>query len=232
MFDRRRLLQFASIAPVTLAIPQPGYVESTTSWPDFDIAGRTQTDPPGYDIAWSSMWSSVVIGDLTFQPVPGQTGFVVLDSEEREVGQSKFLDKQRLVLETNAAAGPIDPEELINSFEDLHPSTQMGYAPGTVIESRHVTDQGCWFSFGPGPNGGGFEGVIGLSLYYTPASAGSPLLNVVFNISHGPFRTPEFLEEMDSTVSINGNWLLGMDDLDNFWDAIENSYGYPDSVFD
>lgn len=230
MLNRRRFLQIATIAPAVFGIPQPGLAQSADPKPDFDIAGNTQTDPAGYEIAWSSLWTNVDVGPLRMQPVPGQTGFVVLDSEERQVGQ-RLTSRQRVVLETNAISGPVDPEELLNSFEDDHPSTHFQYAPGTVIESRHLTDQGCWISMGPGPNGGGFEGVIGLSLYYTPPEDGLPLLNVKFTVSHGSFRTPEFLEEMDSTISINGNWLLAMDDLESFWDAIENSYGYPDSVF-
>lgn len=231
MIDRRTFLRTAVATPLALCVPHLGFAQSSDPKPDFDIAGSAQSDPAGYEIAWSSLWTGVDMDSVSFQPVPGQTGFVVLDSEEREVGQSKFLSKQRLVIETNAVSGPIDPDDLMNSFEDLHPTTHMGYAPGTVIESRHVTDQGCWFSFGPGPNGGGIEGVVGISMYYTPANAGAPLLNARFNIANGSFRTPEFLEEMDSTVSLNGNWLMGMDELGNFWEAIENSYAYPDTVF-
>lgn len=231
MIDRRTFLRGAAIAPVMLAMPHLSLAQNADSKPVFDIAGSAQTDPAGFEIAWSNLWTSVDVGPLTMQPVPGQTGFIVLDTEERQVGDSPLHVKQRVVLETNAVSGPVDPEELLNSFEDDHPSTHFQYAPGTVIESRHLTDRGCWISMGPGPNGGGFEGVIGLSLYYTPADAGLPLLNVRFTVSQGSFRTPEFLEEMDSTISINGNWLLAMDDLGNFWDAIENSYAYPDSVF-
>ena len=61
-----------------------------------------------------------------------------------------------------------------------------------------------------------------------PTDANTPLLNVSFNLGHGPLRTEAFLEEMDSTISINGDWLLGMDDLGNFWEAIETSYGWDD----
>lgn len=216
----------AVAAPIVLTAPILVSAQSEEAKPDFSIAGTAHTDPAGYEIAWSDIWTQIDIEDLTFNPVPGQTGFIVLDSEERPTEYA--TTKQRTVFETSAASGPMNPEELMNSFEDLHPSTHMGYAPGTVIESRHVTEQGCWFSFGPGPQGGGIEGVIGIALYYTPKDADTPLLNVRFNLGHGPLRTEEFIEELDSTISINGNWLLGMDDLGNFWEAIETSYGWYD----
>lgn len=226
--DRRNFLRAAGVVPIALTIPVITSAQADDEKPNFEVAGRVQTDPPGYEVAWSSLWSQRELDGLTFEVVPGTTGFIVLDTEERATGVSNLSMGQRIVIETNAANKVIDAEELMNSFEDLHPATHMGYAPGTVIESRHVTDQGCWFSFGPGPNGGGIEGVVGLSLYYTPEVAGDPLLNVMFNLALGSFRTPEFLEEMDSTVSLNGNWLLGMDDLGNFWEALETSYGWDD----
>lgn len=226
MFDRRAFLQAALIAPIPFSATGGSLAQTSDPKPDFDIAGSAHTDPAGFEIAWGSIWSEVDVSGLTFNPIPGQTGFIVLDSEERPSG--RFTTKQRIVIETNAVSGPVDPQELMNSFEDLYPSTNMGYAPGTVIESRHVTDRGCWFSFGPGPQGGGIEGVIGISLFYTPTDASTPLLNISFNLGTGPLRTEAFLEEMDSTISINGDWLLGMDDLGNFWEAIETSYGWYD----
>lgn len=226
----RRDFLLGVAAPLALTLPAAISAQVGEEKPNFAIAGNQPTDPSGYEIAWSNLWSSEDIEPLSFQPVPGQKGFVVLTTEERPVGTGRLHVRQRIVMETNAVSGPVDPEELLNSFEDDHPSTHFQYAPGTVIESRHLTDQGCWISMGPGPNGGGFEGVIGLSLYYTPADVGLPLLNVRFSVAEGSFRTPEFLEEMDSTISINENWLLAMDDLGNFWEAIETSYAYPDSI--
>lgn len=229
MINRRTFAFGATAVPASLLLPAVSLAQSTSDTPDFDVAGSAQTDPPGWEIAWADGWNTVDVETLMFDPVPGQTGYLVLDSDERELGdQVKFIMSQRLVFESTLVNGPVHPEELMNSFEDAHPSTHMGYAPGTVIESRHITDSGCWFSFGPGPLGGGIEGVIGLSLYYTPTGSNSTLLNLAFNIAQGSFRTEEFLEEMDASVSINGDWLLNMDELGNFWDAITSSYGWYD----
>lgn len=220
MLDRRKFLTASTAMPLLLAAPTIALGQEET--PDFEIAGSIQTDPPGYEVAWSDDWKAVDVSGLTFNPVPGRLGYIVLDldvpmSDERN---------QRIVIESHAAAEVIDPAWLIESFADNHPETDMGYAPGTVVETRKVTDQGCWFSFGAGEDSV-VPGVIGLSLYYTPTTPGVPLVNVIFNIHRGINRaTSEHLELIDSTISLDGDWLLGMDDLDAYWEALENSIGF------
>lgn len=216
--DRRTLLRGASAMPIAFSLPNLALAQSGDVRPDFDILGTRQTNPPGYEIAWSQDWNEKDITNLTFEDVPGKLEYLVLDW----ANPPDNLDTQRIVIETHAASEVIDPEWLINSFDELHPGLEMGYAPGTRIETRKVTDLGCWFSFAGGESP--FEtGVVGLSLYYTPQTAGNPLLHIYFNVHSGTNRTPEHLEMIDSTISINGDWFLGMDELDAYWEAFEKS---------
>lgn len=217
MLGRRRFLQMATVA-TPLALCSPRQLFAQDEKPDFDIAGTRTTDPAGYEIAWSNDWEETDIAHLTFENIPGQLEYLVLDWSNAPSG----LDNQRVVITSEAADGVIDPQVLLDSFGDLYPGEEMGYAPGTRIETRKVTDDGCWFSFAGGENP--FEsGVVGISLFYTPKRAGDALLNVTLNINSGQNRTPKHLEMIDATISVNGNWLLGMDDLGEYWNAMEQS---------
>lgn len=221
MLNRRKLVQSTAFLPAAFLLPSTSFAQDDDK-PDFTIAGSQQTDPPGYEVAWSDDWEQTDLEGLTFSPIPGERGYIVLDLANPVSNR----DTQRIVIESHASNEAIDPEWLIETFADSHPETEMGYAPGTVIETRKVTDRGCWFSFGAGDDSF-VPGVIGLSLYYIPTTPGEPLLNVVFNIHKGLNRSSsEHLEFIDSTISLNGDWLLGMDDLDEYWDALTTSLGY------
>lgn len=218
MLDRRNLLKAAAASPLLFAPSNIASGQVAGDKPDFAIADSRQTNPPGYEIAWSDEWIEKDITNLTFEDVPGELEYLVLDW----ANPPGNLDTQRIVIKAHAANEIIDPEWLINSFDDLHPGLEMGYAPGTSIETRKVTENGCWFSFAAGEDP--FEtGLVGLSLYYTPKNVGDALLNIYFNVRSGTNRTPEHLEMIDSTISINGDWFLGMDDLGAYWEAFENT---------
>src|SRR5690554_2575331 len=62
MIDRRTFLRGAAIAPVMLAMPHLSLAQNADSKPVFDIAGSAQTDPAGFEIAWSNLWTSVDVG--------------------------------------------------------------------------------------------------------------------------------------------------------------------------
>lgn len=218
MIDRRRFLSFAAVGSVALVLPSHALTQDDGEEPDFDIAGSIESDPPGYTIAWSSDWETVEREAFTAETIPGVSRIVGLDL----VDAPDVYSAQRIIIETRAMDVLVRGEELLNSLPDNYPETDMGYAPGTRIETRQVTDGGCWFSFAGGEDPFA-TGTIGLSLYYTPGQAEDPLVNVSFNFAKGQNRTPEFLETIDSTISLNDNWLLGMDELDAYWEAFEQS---------
>lgn len=218
MFSRRQLIQGAAALPFSISLPLTTFAQEDAERPDFDIAGSIESDPPGYTIAWSSDWETVEREAFTAETIPGVSRIVGLDL----VDAPDVYSAQRIVIETRAMDVLVRGEELLNSLPDNYPETDMGYAPGTRIETRQVTDDGCWFSFAGGEDPFA-TGTIGLSLYYTPGQAEDPLVNVSFNFAKGQNRTPEFLETIDSTISLNDNWLLGMDELDAYWEAFEQS---------
>ena len=217
--DRRKFLSAAAGSSLAFALPTLSFAQSEEK-PDFEIAGTAQTDPAGYEIAWSRDWTlRDDLSPLLEKTVPGTRGFVALDIPS--IPGIEGSSNDRTIIETVFDASATDAEAYIAAIPNNR-MEQEGYAPGTYIHSRHVTDLGGWICFAA-DSADHSQGLRGIELFYLPQSPGDPVLIVSGNFvtPSAPEYRPEYLEFLDSTISINGNWLFGMDDLGNYWDAIE-----------
>ena len=224
MLDRRRFLQAVAATPLVFAASAHAHEEA----PDFAIAGSQVSDPPGYAVAWSEDWE--LRTDLsTFQAKtePGQRGFIILDADSSPGFPES--NNRRTVLETVLDPAATDPEAYIAAIPDNRMELQ-GYAPGTYIHSRHVTERGGWICYAANVEDHS-RALRGLELYFLPQSPGDPVLTisaVTFSPSRDEEYSPEGLAAIDSSISISGDWLLGRDELDAYWQALEAvSYGPP-----
>lgn len=219
MIDRRTFLRGAVATPLVLSFPHVASAQDDEAKPDFDVAGSKHSDPQGYEVAWTEDWE--LRDDLsTFQAKtePGQRGFIVLDADS--IPGIPDSPNRRTVLETVLDASATDPEAYIAAIPDNIMELQ-GYTPGTYVHSRHVTERGGWICHTAAANPE--TAFRGIELYYLPQSPGDPVL-IVSAIDFSPSRggySPEALAAIDSSISINGDWLLGMDDLDAYWQALE-----------
>lgn len=219
MIDRRKFMHGAAAIPLAFSFTHVASAQDDEAKPDFDVAGSKQSDPPGYEVAWSEDWE--LRDDVsTFQAKtePGQRGFIILDADS----SPGFPDSsnRRTILETVLDPAATDPEAYIAAIPD-NVMELRGYAPGTYVHSRHVTERGGWICHTAGADPD--RAFRGLQLYYLPQSPGDPML-IVSAIDLSPRDeeySPEGLAAIDSTISINGDWLLGMDDLDAYWQALE-----------
>lgn len=218
--DRRAFLKMAGAATSALTAPVPVSAQNDEAKPDFSIAGSRQTDPPGYEVAWSEEWEPrEYLSPILAKLVPGQRGFIALDADSLPGLPSS--SGQRILLETVLDPDATDADAYIAAIPDDRPE-QEGYAPGTFIHSRHVTERGGWICFAANVEDPS-RALRGIELFYLPQSAGDPVL-IVSSISFLPRSeeySPDALAFFDSSISINGDWLLGMDDLDSYWQALE-----------
>ena len=218
--DRRTFLKIAGATPLALAAPVLVSAQDDDSKPDFTPAGSQQTDPAGYEIAWTEDWE-LREGLSTFEAKtePGRRGFIVLDADSTP----GFPDSpnRRTILETVSDPAATDAEAYIAAIPDDRPE-QQGYAPGTYVHSRHVTERGGWICHAADVDDPS-RAFRGLELFYLPQSPGDPVL-IVSGIDFNPGKegyTADGLAAIDSSISVNGDWLLAMDDLDSYWQALE-----------
>lgn len=220
MFSRRQLIQGAAAMPLSIALPLTTFAQEGEDAPDFVVAGSQQTDPAGYEVAWSEEWKlREDLSPIVAKTVPGTRGFIALDADSIP-GLPGSLN-QRIILETVMDSTATDAEAYIAAIPDNRPELE-GYAPGTYVHSRHVTERGGWICFAADVDDP-TRALRGIELFYLPQSAGDPVL-IVSAIDFLPANeeySPDALAFFDSSISINGDWLLGMDDLDSYWQALE-----------
>lgn len=218
--DRRKFLQSAAITPLAFTFARSASAQSEEeSKPYFSAAGSQQSDPPGYEVAWSEEWE--LRDDLSLlleKTEPGQRGFIALDTDSIPWIPNSL--NERVILETVLDPSATDAEAYMAAIPDNRPELE-GYAPGTYVHSRHVTDRGGWICFAADVEPE--RALRGIELFYLPQSPGDPVL-IVSAIDFSPSRdeySPDALAFFDSSISINGDWLLGMDDLASYWQALE-----------
>lgn len=220
MIDRRRFLNFTAASSMALILPSRTLAQDDAEGPDFEIAGRQQTDPTGYEIAWSEEWElRSDLSPLLAKSEPGQRGFIALDTDS--IPGFPNSKNHRVIVETVLDTAATDAETYIEAIPDNRPE-QQGYAPGTYVHSRHITEQGGWICHAADVDDPS-SAFRGIELFYLPQSAGDPVL-IVSAIDFLPTSeeySPDTLAFFDSSISINGDWLLGMDDLDSYWQALE-----------